>query len=106
QTLWPVHPEEDDTGTSNKTFYFGATGVLWALLHLKRTGDLKALEVIQHIKSLYEEHPDTGRKEASYFIGQVGIELLHYKLSGDEQTRQNLFYLIEDNIPNPCMDML
>ena len=38
QGLWPSHPQEDGLADGCTFLYFGATGVIWALDHLRRQG--------------------------------------------------------------------
>jgi Lanthionine synthetase C-like protein len=41
QRFWPAHPQ-DGVGDGNASLYLGATGVIWALDHLARSGATKA----------------------------------------------------------------
>src|ERR1700726_1342313 len=36
--FWPAHPLEDGLSDGDASFYFGATGVIWALEYLRRVG--------------------------------------------------------------------
>jgi hypothetical protein len=38
ERLWPAHPREDGQPDGDASFYFGATGVIWALEYLRRVG--------------------------------------------------------------------
>src|SRR5215472_5273112 len=42
QRFWPAHPLDDGVSDGNTSFYFGATGVMWALDYLGRVGATKA----------------------------------------------------------------
>src|SRR3954463_2611041 len=37
-SFWPGHPSDDGVGDGNPSFYWGATGVIWALDYLHRVG--------------------------------------------------------------------
>jgi hypothetical protein len=36
--FWPSHPSDDGVGDGNRSFYWGAAGVIWALDYLHRVG--------------------------------------------------------------------
>src|SRR6478672_9223067 len=36
--FWPAHPQDDGAEDGDTSLYMGATGVIWALDHLARTG--------------------------------------------------------------------
>lgn len=108
QTLWPTHPldvEPDYPCPAFKSLYFGAAGTLWALWHLEQqqavqlTLNPKAL--IQQILEAYVHQPDSQAAAPSYFLGEVGILLLHYRLTGSPEVAERLFEQIRINIPNP-----
>jgi hypothetical protein len=40
--FWPAHPLDDGVSDGNTSFYFGATGVMWALEYLRRVGATRA----------------------------------------------------------------
>src|SRR5260221_3428733 len=40
--FWPAHPLEEGLSDGDASFYFGATGVLWALEYLRRVGATRA----------------------------------------------------------------
>ncbi len=42
ENFWPAHPQEDGVKDGNASFYFGATGVIWALDYLQRVGATRA----------------------------------------------------------------
>src|SRR5262245_7051472 len=41
ERFWPTHPQDDGLQDSTTSFYFGATGVIWALDYLHRSGASK-----------------------------------------------------------------
>jgi hypothetical protein len=42
QRFWPAHPQDGGAADGNASLYLGATGVIWALDYLARTGATKA----------------------------------------------------------------
>src|SRR5215471_17844104 len=42
ERFWPAHPLDERMSDGNTNFYFGATGVMWALDYLGRVGATKA----------------------------------------------------------------
>jgi hypothetical protein len=38
EQFWPAHPLDDGASDGHTSFYFGATGVIWALDYLRRLG--------------------------------------------------------------------
>src|SRR6516164_9686344 len=42
ERFWPAHFLDDGVSDGNTSFYFGATGVMWALEYLRRVGATKA----------------------------------------------------------------
>src|SRR5215472_10575093 len=43
ERFWPAHPLDDRVSDGNTSFYFGATGVMWALDYLGRVDATKAV---------------------------------------------------------------
>src|SRR5262245_28660802 len=42
ERFWPAHPFEDGVSDGHTSFYFGATGMIWGIDYLGRTGATKA----------------------------------------------------------------
>jgi len=42
QRFWPAHSLDDGVSDGNTSFYFGASGVMWALEYLRRLGATRA----------------------------------------------------------------
>src|SRR6202030_4208594 len=42
ERFWPAHPLDGGVPDGQTSFYFGATGVIWALEYLRRVGATKA----------------------------------------------------------------
>jgi hypothetical protein len=110
---WPVHPQDADGGvpaTGHKSLYLGAAGVQWALWYLQRQGAVQlASDPARGIESLidaYHGEPDTGEAAASYMLGEVGILLVWWRLTGCAEAADRLFAAVKANIPNPTNESL
>ena len=91
---WPVHPlddEGDTPATGCNSLYLGSAGVLWVLSYLQREGAVELrsdpAEGIQRAHAAYRAHPDTGEVVPSYFLGEVGILLVLWRLTGTRSSR-------------------
>jgi hypothetical protein len=109
-SYWPTDPNEDASLKCNKSFYFGASGVLWSLdqvaTFLKRDFPLNKVQIINNIHRDYLREPDTEEVVPSLFLGEVGILLLKYKFSPDQKTENCLYDLILNNITNETLEPL
>ncbi|MEJ7599037.1 MAG: LanC-like protein [Kofleriaceae bacterium] len=107
--LWPPHPLDqvpEERPKPFKTLYLGAAGVVWALWYLHREGaiplalDLRTL--IATIDDAYRADPDTDTFVPSYFIGEVGILLVRWRLSGEPAVADRLWTAVHDNMSHPA----
>jgi len=112
---WPVHPldaEGETPRTGFKTLYLGSAGVLWAVDHLRRQGAIDSppgLDVaagIEQALSSYLADPDTGEVVPSYFLGEAGLQLVRWRLTGSAEAAERLFAAVQSNIPNPTNEAL
>jgi hypothetical protein len=109
---WPMHPldEGDEPTTDFKSLYIGSAGVLWALWTLQREGavalGLDAAAGIAQAHAAYRAGPDTGAVVPSYLLGEVGLLLLRWRLTGSAEAADQLYASIESNIPNPTNEAL
>ena len=109
---WPVHPldREEEPRSGLKSLYFGAAGALWAMWYLQRQKAVKLrIEPSELIVRTYQSHlaePDTGQVLPSYLVGEVGILLVLWRLTGAAEPANRLFDSIQENIPNPTNDAL
>jgi hypothetical protein len=114
--FWPGHPLDDDADGSivQKNLYWGAAGNVWALWHLQQQGlvDLRIVpaEIIEHVHEAYLAEPDTGAVVPSYFLGEVGILLVRWRLAGSmpgaARCLERLAAAIKKNRGNPVNERL
>lgn len=110
--FWATHPLDASGGdpASFKSLYLGAAGMLWAMHYLGVQGAVRpGLEPREHMARVYDaylESPDTGETAPSYYLGEVGILLVLWRLSGEPTAADRLYELIRDNIPHPANEAL
>ena len=110
---WPVHPLDDEgegLRTGFKSLYLGSAGVLWALWTLQREGAVQLgsdpAGEIQAVHAAYLAEPDSGAVVPSYFLGEVGILLVLWRLTGSVAVADRLWEVVRSNIPNPTNEAL
>ena len=109
---WPWHPLDAGAGgePEHKSIYLGSSAVLWALAYLHRQGaaDLRLdpSELIERIRLAYLAQPDTREAIPSYFLGEVGLLLVHWRLTASSAASDRLAECIRANIPNPTNEAL
>lgn len=109
---WPWHPRDETNAAEppHKSLYLGSAGVLWALWYLARAGAAKLhvdpTDLIERIHREYLRQPDTNTVVPSYFLGEVGILLVHFRLTGSPRAAERLRDGIRENIPNPVNEAL
>jgi lanthionine synthetase-like protein len=110
--VWPAHPLDDVDGprSGQKTLYLGASGALWVMWYLEQQ---EAVELrvtpsdrIGRVYESYLAEPDTGEVVPSYYLGEVGILLVLWRLARSSEAADRLFAAIERNIPNPTNEAL
>ena len=106
---WPLHPlddEGDEPRGGFKGLYLGCAGVLWALWYLQREGAVELgsdpREGIRQVDAAYQADPDTGKIVPSYYMGEVGILLVRWRLTGSTVATDRLYASIKSNIQNPA----
>lgn len=113
QTFWSIHPLDLDfptSLTSFKSLYGGAAGVIWALHYLSQMGAVSLKRDYAHFSAkAYEAYllaPDTEEVVPSYYLGEVGILLVAWRLSASQEVGDRLFTQIQNNITNPTNEAL
>jgi lantibiotic modifying enzyme len=113
QGQWAVHPLDDEgyePRTGFKSLYLGSAGVLWVLSYLQREGAVELgsdpREHIQRVHIAYQADPDTGDVVPSYYLGEVGILLVLWRLTGSSAAADRLYVSVKSNIRNPTNEAL
>ncbi len=110
--FWAVHPldAKEEPTTGYKSLYLGAAGTLWAMRYLARECAVplhfEPRDLIARIADAYRAEPDTDEVVASYYLGEVGILLVQWRLTGSAAVADRLWSVIEANIPNPTNEAL
>ncbi len=110
---WAAHPL-DEPATPDQRFhnlYFGSGGVVWALHWLQRGGAVDGLpDFRDFVASLVQLNrpflADSQHGSASYLMGEVGLDLLHWTLQPSEVLAQRLHDNIRANLHNPVNEAL
>ncbi len=101
--FWPMHPSEDDDGTSVRAgIYLGAAGIVWALHQLGH--DLT--ETAERLHATYLEEPDWPGVVPGFLMGEAGILLAAYQLSPSPETADRLEQAVRANIENETNELL
>jgi hypothetical protein len=116
ERFWPGHPLDDagEWKTPQKNLYWGAAGNAWALWHLQQQGlvqlRIEPEQIIERIHEAYLAEPDTGEVVPSYFLGEVGILLVRWRLAGSmpgsARCLERLAAAIKNNRANPVNERL
>ena len=108
-TYWPEHPLDQLKHSAPRIFtslYLGAAGVLWALNYLHNAGaislSIDPAALMPSVHDTYIKSPDTDQVAPSYFLGEVGIALIRWRLTPDESTAQRIFDQVKANLSNPA----
>jgi hypothetical protein len=90
ERFWPAHPLDEGVEDGNTSFYIGATGVIWAIEYLVRTGAINArFDFRPLLPSLMEankveftggEYRDYAA-HGSFLFGDLGTALLAMRLA-------------------------
>jgi hypothetical protein len=103
-TRWPFHPaDEEDNGPTS--LYLGAAGVIWALHELGSSGweDAAVAQL-----DAYRAKPDFPEfaSAASYWMGECGIALVAFRLTGDAGLADRVLELVLGNLDSPTNEVM
>ena len=102
---WPWHPRDGDEDEDSASLYLGSAGVIWALHELGSSGwKDAALALVDR----YRAHPDFGElaSPTSYWMGECGIALVAYRLSGDAGFADRVHELVLANLGSPSNEVM
>jgi hypothetical protein len=101
---WPWHPL-DDAEDATCGLYLGAAGIVWALHELGREGwaDAALLQLDR-----YRAEPDGGEHASagSYWVGECGIALAAWRLTGDAALADRVEELVRGNLGSPANEVM
>jgi Lanthionine synthetase C-like protein len=101
---WPWHPRDGEEDEDPNDVYFGGAGVIWALQQLGSTGwEEAALAFVDRQRA---RPADAWTIEASYSFGELGIDLVAYRLTGDAGLADRVHELVLANLEDEWNEML
>lgn len=111
---WLLHPRDDppQPGARSLNFYWGAAGVVWALLHLQAAGAVPPLQ--RDYTRWITRYPDGVRQEAageqhgsaSYLFGESAPLLLAWLHTREPAWADRLHAVVQSNLHNPANEPL
>src|SRR3979409_2078061 len=87
--FWPGHPSDDGAADGNPSFYWGATGVIWALDYLHRIGAVSVTKdfrpvlpkLLERSRAAFEtSSPKDYARHGSLLFGDMGSALVAMRL--------------------------
>jgi lantibiotic modifying enzyme len=102
---WPWHPRDGDEDEDSSSLYLGSAGVIWALHELGSTG---WKEAAAGLVDRYRAQPDFGEgaSASSYWMGECGIALVAYHLSGDAALADRVHELVLANLDSGTNEVM
>jgi Lanthionine synthetase C-like protein len=110
--FWPAHPREDGLPDGTASFYFGATGVIWALDYLRRVGATKAsFDFGPALPRLVEKNKSEFAKRdysahGSLLFGDLGTALLLMRLRPDTALADRIYAAADANTSLPIRELM
>jgi hypothetical protein len=118
--LWPPHPLDEDESDDEPLsplacLYLGASGVVWALAALERSGAVTLqrewADVAAWLPERYGAMPDLpqwsgGGASPSLLIGESGILLVAHALAPDPQHVDRMVACARSNVDSPANDLM
>jgi len=109
---WPWHPLdlEGEPEPPHRSLYVGSAGTLWALWSLRESGFATLAgspeAVAAGLHAAYLAQPDLGKAVPSYFLGEAGLLLVAFRLTGSREAAERLAAVIAANHRNPTLEAL
>jgi len=112
ERFWPAHPLDDGVSDGNTSFYFGATGVMWALDYLRRAGATKAgfdfhpllPRLIQANRAEFAKGPYSAH--GSFLFGDLGTGLVAMRLTPAPAIADIIHARAEANLTLPIRELM
>ena len=110
--LWPAHPLDDGVSDGNTSFYFGATGVIWALEYLGRVGATKSRfdfrpylpRLIRANRAEFARGPYSAH--GSFLFGDLGACLVAMRLNPTSALADTAYARAEANLRLPIRELM
>ena len=111
-SFWRAHPQDNGTRKGETGIYLGATGVIWAMEHLKRTG---ATTVALDFSPVVERLVDATQRQfrefeyrdhGSLHFGDLGALLLAMGLAPEPATADAVFARASANSELPIRELM
>ena len=110
--FWPAHPSDDGLPDGTASFYFGATGMIWALNYLKWVGATKASfdfspilpRLIENNRAEFAERDYSAH--GSLLFGDLGSLLLVMRLQPDAAVASQIYDRAEANSSLPIRELM
>jgi hypothetical protein len=110
--FWPAHPLDDGVLDGNTSFYFGATGVMWALEYLRRVGATRAdfdfraslARLIEANQAEFAAGPYPAH--GSFLFGDLGTGLVAMRLSPTPAIADIVYARAEANLCLPIRELM
>jgi hypothetical protein len=112
QRFWPAHPLDDGVSDGNTSFYFGATGVMWALEYLRRVGATRAdFDFRPSLPRLIEANQAEFARgpypaHGSFLFGDLGTGLVAMRLSPTKAIADIVHARAEANLSLPIRELM
>jgi ATP-dependent Clp protease adapter protein ClpS len=112
ERFWPAHPLDDGLREGATSLYFGATGVVWALDHLQRSGAARIgadfAPVLGRLlaanRAKFARGPYPGH--ASWLMGDVAVLALAMRLAPEGATADALHARCAANADLPALELM
>jgi hypothetical protein len=112
ERFWPAHPLDDGVSDGNTSFYFGATGVMWAFEYLRQVGatsadfDFRPLlpRLIEANRVEFAKGPYPA--QGSFLFGDLGTGLVAMRLSPTQAIADIVHARAQANLGLPIRELM
>jgi hypothetical protein len=111
--FWPAHPQDDGAKEGDTSLYLGASGVIWALDHLSRTGATQYDATLVAVRDRLVEAARQYRaalgdyaRHSSLHFGDFPALLVAMRLRPDQATADAIHARASDNNTLPVRELM
>lgn len=114
-TFWPAHPSDDGVADGSPSFYWGATGMIWALDYLRRVGATRVAQdfrpvlpkLLERTATAFESNsPKDYAKHGSLLFGDMGAALVAMRLAPASDLADLVHRRAEANTNLPIRELM